>query len=145
MHCLHAPPHSAHLYQCRSRLRLCRQGKKWAGADASDGRAISERVWRLVRAGRLGDAKEMCRRCGQAWRAATLGSPSAGPVVLGAVETQANFPRLPPPTPTPASCPFALIRIFGSSCKPAVHLYTQLLAQGTLGLLQGRWVRRGMR
>ena len=61
-----------------------RQGKQWAEADVKDNARITERVWRLVRAGRMAEAQELCMRCGQPWRAASLGgSLGPGPTPLG--------------------------------------------------------------
>lgn len=66
-----------------------RQGKEWTGADMKDTQRIVERVWQLVRAGRTTEACDMCRQCGQPWRAASLGGgPQGGPTPLGTAAQQ---------------------------------------------------------
>lgn len=49
----------------RQRARLVEQ-------DHADEALLLRQLWRLVRAGRLGYALDLCRRCGQPWRAASL-------------------------------------------------------------------------
>lgn len=70
---------------------MARQGQQWAESDAKDTKRIVERVWQLVRAGRSSEARDMCRSCGQSWRAASLGEgPGAGPTNLGAAAQQVH-------------------------------------------------------
>ena len=66
-------------------VTVARQGQQWADPDAKDTKRIVERVWQLVRAGRSSEARDMCRSCGQSWRAASLGG---GPTALGATAQQ---------------------------------------------------------
>ena len=73
-------------------VKCRRQGKQWAEADVKDNARITERVWQLVRAGRMTDARELCMRCGQAWRAASLGgSFGPGPTPLGAAAVHVSY------------------------------------------------------
>ena len=73
-------------------VKCSRQGKQWTEADVKDNARITERVWRLVRAGRMTEARELCVRCGQPWRAASLGgSLGPGPTPLGAAAVQVSY------------------------------------------------------
>lgn len=67
---------------------LVRQRRKWANPDAKDSKRITERVWQLIRGGRIAEACDMCRQCGQSWRAASLGGGYQGPTPLGNVAIQ---------------------------------------------------------
>ncbi|GAQ87116.1 nuclear pore protein 84/107 containing protein [Klebsormidium nitens] len=49
--------------------------------DSEDEELLMRGVWTLLKAGRLSDARQLCRDVGQAWRAASLGGTGdAGPV-----------------------------------------------------------------
>lgn len=49
--------------------------------DLEDEELLMRAVWTLLKAGRLSDARQLCRDVGQAWRAASLGGTGdAGPV-----------------------------------------------------------------
>ncbi|TYZ60568.1 hypothetical protein PybrP1_006525 [[Pythium] brassicae (nom. inval.)] len=54
--------------------------------DAEDEADLLKRVWQFVRAGRAGDAAELCLRAGQGWRAASL----SGGAPLGVGESNAR-------------------------------------------------------
>lgn len=49
-----------------------RQGRPIRAEDAKDSERVLRVVWRLLRSGRLRDACNICRECGQPWRAASL-------------------------------------------------------------------------
>ena len=53
---------------------VCRQGKAWSGGDAKAEERLMARLFRLLRCGRLEDARQLCHHVGQPWRAASLGS-----------------------------------------------------------------------
>lgn len=70
-------------------MAVVRQSQQWAEPDTKDTRRIVERVWQLVKAGRTSEACDMCRSCGQAWRAASIGGgPQGGSTALGAAAHQ---------------------------------------------------------
>lgn len=73
----------------RSSILFSRQSKQWCSSDTRDTKRIVDRVWQLVRAGRVGEACDMSTGCGQCWRAATLGDgPQGGPIRLGTAALQ---------------------------------------------------------
>ena len=41
--------------------------------DEEDERRVLHSLWTLVRAGKIEDARQLCRECGQHWRAVSLG------------------------------------------------------------------------
>ncbi|QDZ22583.1 nuclear pore complex protein Nup107 [Chloropicon primus] len=63
-----------------------RQGKELSSENAKDNERLLKVVWSLLRAGRLRDACNICRECGQPWRAASLAvSGGFGPTLVGEV------------------------------------------------------------
>ena len=56
-----------------------RQQRAWVGTFADDEDSICQRVWQLLRCGRLEAAQDFCVRVGQPWKAAALGSLAGGP------------------------------------------------------------------
>lgn len=75
---------------------VLRKGAQWADADVKEASRITERLWRLVRAGRTADARKMCRSVGQPWRAASLGGAvGPGPIPVGSAALEvSNWQRL---------------------------------------------------
>jgi hypothetical protein len=49
------------------------EGKRLDSQDEQSQGALLHALWQLVRAGSVPRAQQLCRRCGQSWRAATLG------------------------------------------------------------------------
>jgi hypothetical protein len=62
------------------------------GDEAAEER-LAALLWRLVRAGRLADARRACRQCGQPWRAAALAGAGGdyGPLPVGAAAAEADL------------------------------------------------------
>jgi hypothetical protein len=55
------------------------------GEDQRNEERLAAQLWQLLRAGKLQQAQELCRRCGQHWRAAALaGGGPWGPLPVGA-------------------------------------------------------------
>ena len=68
-------PLGSHLWRpCYDLGCVCRQGKAWSGGDAKAEERLMARLFRLLRCGRLEDARQLCHHVGQPWRAASLGS-----------------------------------------------------------------------
>ncbi len=61
-----------------------RQHRALQRDNARDEQRIMQYIWRLVRAGKLDAARQLCVDCGQSWRAASLdGGGHGGPVPVG--------------------------------------------------------------
>ncbi|KAK9814142.1 hypothetical protein WJX72_001215 [[Myrmecia] bisecta] len=61
-----------------------RQQRSLAEDNVKDEERLLKALWRLLRAGRLSQARQLCRDVGQPWRAASFGGAgSTGPVPLG--------------------------------------------------------------
>ena len=50
-----------------------REGRRLHSMDEADHLSLLRSVWLLLRAGKLERARQLCRRCGQPWRAASIG------------------------------------------------------------------------
>ncbi|KAI8477109.1 MAG: 107-domain-containing protein [Monoraphidium minutum] len=61
------------------------------GEDQRNEERLASQLWQLLRAGKLQQAQELCRRCGQNWRAAALaGGGPWGPLPVGAAAADAD-------------------------------------------------------
>ena len=61
-----------------------REGKGLSKENTKDNEKLLQVVWSFLRSGRLRDACNICRECGQPWRAASLAAGSgAGPTAVG--------------------------------------------------------------
>lgn len=62
-----------------------RQGRGLQPDNARAEERLLGRLWQLVRAGRLQDARALCQACGQPWRAASLAGAAGdwGPLPVG--------------------------------------------------------------
>ncbi|KAL4422844.1 hypothetical protein ABPG75_009041 [Micractinium tetrahymenae] len=68
-----------------------RQHKALQADDATDEERLAARLFRLLRAGRMTEARHLCEAVGQPWRAASLGGGGAqGPLPLGAAAEEAD-------------------------------------------------------
>lgn len=64
---------------------VCRQQAKIDEDDRKTEDRLLERAWRLMRAGRVLEARRLCEESGQYWRSASLGGGGKlGPLPLGA-------------------------------------------------------------
>ena len=71
-----------------------RQGCALQRDNARDEDRIMAYVWRLLRAGKLDAARQLCVDCGQGWRASSLdGGGHAGPVPVGAAAEALDVPE----------------------------------------------------
>ncbi|KAL4448847.1 hypothetical protein ABPG77_007564 [Micractinium sp. CCAP 211/92] len=69
-----------------------RQHKALQADDAKDEERLAARLFRLLRAGRMTEARQLCEAVGQPWRAASLGGGGAqGPLPLGAAAEEADM------------------------------------------------------
>ena len=57
---------------------------------------LLERIWRFLRAGRLDDAVDLCQRCGQDWRAASISGGDPWEVYVPGKESSTHPPSHPP-------------------------------------------------
>ncbi|KIY95383.1 Nuclear pore complex protein [Monoraphidium neglectum] len=61
------------------------------GEDQRNEERLAAQLWQLMRAGKLQQAQDLCRRCGQDWRAAALsGGGPWGPLPVGAAAADAD-------------------------------------------------------
>jgi hypothetical protein len=69
-----------------------RERKELSTENMKDNEKLLQVVWSLLRSGRLRDACNICRECGQPWRAASLaGSGVSGPTPVGEVAVSQHF------------------------------------------------------
>ena len=68
-------PNATHWALNRDVTFAGRQGKDWNEVDTRDDSRITAHLWKLLQAGRIEEAKSVCHKCGQSWRATTLGGP----------------------------------------------------------------------
>jgi hypothetical protein len=71
---------------------LCREGRRFHSEDVADGERVAARAWRLLRAGRPGEAASLAESTGQPWQAALIGPPGVplGPLPLGPAAAAAD-------------------------------------------------------
>eukprot|EP00798_Chlamydomonas_sp_ICE-L_P004835 gene4835-34588_t len=67
-----------------TQLRPHRQSKALGRDSATGDERLMMRLWQLVRAGRVAEARTLCRQCGQPWRSVSLGGTGEyGPLPVG--------------------------------------------------------------